>query len=70
MRLLYRILGSTAWVLCEIAFKTDCWGPFAWFYRAGCYVYHLEIVFGERHGFLVPNPRAHETDQPRLIEAP
>jgi len=27
------------YVLCELAFKTDCRGPFAYAYRAGCWFY-------------------------------
>lgn len=27
------------YALCEMAFKTDCRGPFAWAYRAGCWFY-------------------------------
>ena len=27
------------YALCELAFKTDCCGPFAYAYRAGCWFY-------------------------------
>jgi len=27
------------WLLCELAFKTGCRGPFAYAYRAGCWFY-------------------------------
>jgi hypothetical protein len=27
------------YALCELAFKTDCRGPFAYAYRAGCWFY-------------------------------
>ena len=27
------------YALCELAFKTHCWGPFAYAYRAGCWFY-------------------------------
>jgi hypothetical protein len=34
-------LDWTAWTLIEIAILVDCWGPFAWFYSAGNYLYGL-----------------------------
>ena len=27
------------YALCELAFKTHCWGPFTYAYRAGCWFY-------------------------------
>lgn len=69
-RLIWRTLGGLGWLLCEMAFRADCWGPFAWAYRAGCAAYHAEVDLGERWGFLVENPlAASDPDQPRLIEA-
>jgi hypothetical protein len=35
----YWICEILGYALCELAFKTDCWGPFAWCYRAGCRCY-------------------------------
>lgn len=35
------IAANVAWLLCEIAFKTDCWGPFAWFHTAGSRLYDV-----------------------------
>jgi hypothetical protein len=33
-------MGDTlGYLLCELAFKTDCRGPFAWCYRLGCWFY-------------------------------
>jgi hypothetical protein len=32
-------LETLGWALCELAFKTDCRGLFAWAYRAGCWCY-------------------------------
>jgi hypothetical protein len=36
MRRLYQALG---WLFCEIAFKADCRGLFAYSYRLGCWFY-------------------------------
>ena len=38
-RLKSEIWDSLGWVLCELAFKTGCRGPFAFAYRAGCWCY-------------------------------
>jgi len=27
------------YALCELAFKTHCWGPFTYAYSAGCWFY-------------------------------
>jgi hypothetical protein len=42
--------------LCEVAFRTHCWGPFAWAYRAGCWFNGKAGELGIRSGELVPNP--------------
>jgi hypothetical protein len=39
MRVRQAILEMLGWILCELAFKTDCRGPFAYSYRAGCWSY-------------------------------
>jgi hypothetical protein len=38
-RLAYRLADALGYLLCELAFKADCRGPFAWCYRAGCWFY-------------------------------
>jgi hypothetical protein len=38
-RAVYSICESIGYVLCELAFRTDCRGPFALAYRAGCWFY-------------------------------
>jgi hypothetical protein len=35
----YWICEILGYALCELAFKTDCRGPFAYAYRAGCWCY-------------------------------
>jgi hypothetical protein len=35
----YWVCEGLGYALCELAFKTDCRGPFAWAYRAGCWFY-------------------------------
>jgi hypothetical protein len=44
------------YALCELAFKTNCWGPFAWSYRAGCWLYGKATDAGIRSGALIENP--------------
>jgi hypothetical protein len=38
-RLTYCMGDTLGYLLCELAFKTDCRGPFAWCYRLGCWFY-------------------------------
>ncbi len=38
-RLTYRLSDALGYLLCELAFKADCRGPFAWCYRVGCWFY-------------------------------
>lgn len=38
-RIEFHMLEMLGWLLCELAFKTDCRGPFALVYRAGCQCY-------------------------------
>jgi hypothetical protein len=52
--LTFELLG---YAFCELAFKTHCWGPFAWAYRAGCWFYGKATDAGIRSGALVDNPR-------------
>ena len=55
-RFIYRLCDALGWLLCELAFKTDCRGPFAWCYRAGCRFYANATLAGIRSGDLVKNP--------------
>jgi hypothetical protein len=41
MRLMSRFCDVAGYVLCELAFKADCRGPFAWAYRLGCWFYGI-----------------------------
>ena len=38
-RAIYLVGETLGFLLCELAFRTDCRGPFAWAYRAGCRCY-------------------------------
>jgi hypothetical protein len=38
-RAAYWMCEGLGWLLCELAFKTGCRGPFAYAYRAGCWFY-------------------------------
>ncbi len=38
-RVRFEFFERLGWLLCELAFKTDCRGPFALAYRAGCRCY-------------------------------
>lgn len=38
-RAAYWICEGIGWLLCELAFKTDCRGPFVYAYRMGCWFY-------------------------------
>ena len=44
----YWICEMLGYALCEVAFKTDCRGPFAWAYRAGCWFYGKAEEFAAR----------------------
>jgi hypothetical protein len=58
------------YLLCELAFKTDCRGPFAYAYRAGCWFYGKGTDAGIRCGALVSNPRFRPGgDEPLYIES-
>jgi hypothetical protein len=54
---IHRLFDGLGWLLCELAFKTDCRGPFAWSYRAGCWLYATATDAGVRCGDLVENPK-------------
>jgi hypothetical protein len=55
-RITYRFSDTMGYLLCELAFKTDCRGPFALAYRAGCWFYGKATDLGIRSGVLVENP--------------
>lgn len=38
-RIRYEVWDGLGYLLCELAFKTGCRGPFAHAYRAGCWCY-------------------------------
>jgi hypothetical protein len=56
-RAMFRTCETLGHSLCELAFRTDCRGPFAWAYRAGCWCYGKATDAGIRCGALVANPR-------------
>lgn len=55
-RATYRLGDALGYPLCELAIKTDCRGPFAFAYRAGCWFYGQATAAGIRCGELVQNP--------------
>ena len=67
-RAIYEICERLGYALCELAFKTDCWGPFTWAYRAGCWFYGKSTEPGIRSGALVANPRYRPGgDEPQYV---
>ncbi len=50
-RTIYRGCDGLGFLLCELAFKTDCRGPFALAYRAGCWFYDKTEEASERRGW-------------------
>jgi hypothetical protein len=54
-RLTFRLFDSLGYGLCELAFRTECRGPFAWAYRAGCWFYGKGDDAGIRSGELIAN---------------
>jgi hypothetical protein len=45
-RLTFRTLDALGYLLCELAFKTGCRGPFAWAYRGGATAMLMTVEFG------------------------
>ena len=68
-REVWRSAAWLGWLFCETAFRTGCRFPLGWTYRVGCWFYGWEGEYGKRHGFLVPNPRYGEDEEPMYIEA-
>lgn len=55
-RITFHFCERLGYFFCELAFRTDCRGPFALAYRAGCWFYYKADEPGIRSGELVPNP--------------
>lgn len=69
-RLTYRVGDLLGYCLCELAFKTDCRGPFALAYRTGCWFYGKAGEAGIRCGALRENPAfGTDEDQQMYVEA-
>lgn len=67
-RLTYRAGDVLGYLFCELAFKADCRGPFAYAYRLGCWFYGLAADAGLRCGKLVHNPAfGRGEDQPLYV---
>jgi hypothetical protein len=65
----YWICEMLGYALCELAFKTHCWGPFTYAYRAGCWFYGNSTDAGIRCGALIANPAYRAGgDQPLYIQ--
>jgi hypothetical protein len=54
-RSFHRFSETLGYLLCELAFKTDCRGPFAWAYRLGFWFHGQATDAGVRCGELVEN---------------
>jgi hypothetical protein len=54
-RIAFWYCDMLSYALCELAFRTHCWGSFAWAYRAGCWFSEIADEAGIRSGELVPN---------------
>jgi hypothetical protein len=68
-RIIYRFSDTLGYLLCELAFKTHCRGPFASAYRAGCWFYGQSTEPGLRCGALIDNPAYRQGgDEPLYIE--
>lgn len=66
--LTYRLGDALDYFFCELAFKTDCRGPFQCSYRLGCWLYGHATDAGVRCGELVQNPAFGDgTDEPLYI---
>lgn len=64
----YRLGEVFGYLFCELAFKTECRGPFQYSYRLGCWLYGLATEAGIRCGALVANPAfGRELDEPFYI---
>jgi hypothetical protein len=68
-RLTFHIGERLGWLLCELAFRCECRGPFAGAYRAGCRIYRIADDAGIRCGELVENPNYRPgCDQPMYVD--
>ncbi|MGB6538544.1 MAG: hypothetical protein WBF58_21585 [Xanthobacteraceae bacterium] len=67
-RLTCRWGHALGYLFCELAFKTDCRGPFQYSYRLGCWLYGHATDAGIRCGELVQNPAfGSGTDEPLYV---
>jgi hypothetical protein len=67
-RITHRFCDMLGYLLCELAFKADCRGPFAQLYRWGCWCYGLATDAGIRCRELVPNPAfSRGSDEPFYV---
>lgn len=55
-RATYELGERLGYILCELAFRADCRGPFAYAYRAGYWFYGKATDAGIRSGALIANP--------------
>jgi hypothetical protein len=55
-RITFWYCDMLSYALCELAFRTHCWGPFSWAYRAGCWLSEIADEAGIRSGELFLNP--------------
>jgi hypothetical protein len=70
-RIIFLLLDALGYLLCELAFKTDCRGPFAHAYRAGCWFYGHGTDAGVRSGDLIENPGIRPgLDEPLYVRRP
>jgi hypothetical protein len=68
--LIFRLCDALGYAPCELAFRADCRGPFAWAYRAGCWCYDRASDAGLRCGAPVENPAHGMRDgEPMYVEA-
>lgn len=69
-RLTYRLGDMLGYLFCELAFKTDCRGPFRYVYRLGCWLYARSTDAGVSCGQLVVNPRfGNAFDEPLYVRS-
>ena len=60
----FELLG---YLLCEIAFKTGCWGLFKYAHMAGNWAYGAADDYGNKCGAFIENPKWGQEDEPRFI---
>lgn len=50
MNLRFKFFNLLGYLFCELAFRTDCWGPFALSYRVGCWFYTVAARYDSSSG--------------------